>query len=215
MKRLLIASTIAICSIATFAQTSAGLTPFVAGTTTKASDMNAQLQYLANAIDALVPVGTVISSFVAPSGEYLPGSALWAFADGTCPYAAYTAAGGLFPDMRGQFIRGVNMTRADGYQDPDAASRTTLTPIDANKAGSIQKDALQGHAHDWTHQWGGNNGPSGTIGTSTSSSGVDNASIEDATHPMTIVTDRAHGSPRVAAETRPSNVAVYWYIKVK
>jgi len=162
--------------------------------------MNANFAAL---LQSLTPIGTVIASFVPPdaSGHYMSGTTgkVWAFADGSMPLdvpEAY-ASTWVFPDMRGQFIRGMNVS---GGVDPDTRS-----------VGSVQGDTFQGHAHKWIHQYGGLNGPEGTTGTSTSYNSFDNATIG----PMTIASDGVNGSPRNSTETRPDNIAVYWYIKVK
>ncbi len=182
---------------------------FSAGTAISASSMNAYLGSLVTAINALqaqvdagIPVGTVIASFTAPdaSGNYMTGSTIWALADGSKPADA-TSYAGLFPDLRGQFIRGVNMTRADGYQDPDSASRTGG---DSNKAGSLEDDALQQHKHNQilTSVPGG----SAIAGIATAFA-------------ISLVSQYGYGDVggvgNFSSETRPTNVAVYWYIKVK
>jgi len=204
MKRALIVFTMVIGFVAGVnAQAVSSPTFIVSGNPISASDMTAYLGTLVTAINALqaqvnadMPAGTVIASFIAPdaSNNYMTGSTVWALADDTNPYGSYT---GPFPDMRGQFIRGMNVS---GGVDPD--TRTV---------GSVQGDTFQGHAHKWLHQWGGESGNSSFTGTSNSASGVDNATIG----PMTIVTDGANGLPRNSTETRPDNIAVYWYIKVR
>jgi len=186
------------CTGVIFSQTPALPSPvFSAGSPISAAEMNANFAAL---LQSLTPIGTVIASFVPPDagGNYMSGPTgnVWAFADGSKPSGtdAYTW---VFPDMRGQFIRGMNVS---GGVDPDIRT-----------VGSVQGDTFQGHAHKWINQYGGDSGPIGSIGTSTSATNSDNANIGT----MTIVADGVNGSPRNSNETRPDNIAVYWYIKVR
>jgi len=216
MKRSLVVFILAIGFVSGMnAQSVSSPTFIISGNPISASDMTAYLGTLVTAINNLqttvtalqsadtanMPVGTVIASFIAPdaSNNYMTGSTVWALADDTNPYGSYT---GPFPDMRGQFIRGMNV---GGGIDPETRG-----------VGDPQTDAFQGHAHKWLHQYGGVNAPySSVIGTSNSDNNIDNGTLENATHPMTIITDRVNGTPSISTETRPDNIAVYWYIKVR
>jgi hypothetical protein len=79
-----------------------------------------------------------------------------------------------------------------------------------NTSGTMQDDALQGHHHhvpNLTQRVGGRTGNSGAY---EKNDGVFNT--ENAT---TIISDGAHGLPRVAAETRPLNMSVVWIMRVR
>lgn len=126
-------------------------------------------------------------------------------------YAAlFTAVGTTFgvgdgsttfnlPDLRGQFPRGWDDSRG----------------IDASRSfGSAQTDALQGHGHAvnvMANQAGASAfwfSNSGTVNV-TSTTAVGATGFEA----QTLVSDGARGTPRIAAETRPTNVALLAVIK--
>jgi phage-related tail fiber protein len=92
------------------------------------------------------------------------------------------------PDLRGEFIRGWDDSRG----------------VDTGRAfGSAQADALQGHRHNVT---------SATTGVNAGGSGSLQASVVTLTTTDPI-TDGTNGTPRIAAETRPRNVALLACIK--
>ncbi|MBF0548573.1 MAG: hypothetical protein HQM08_29340 [Candidatus Riflebacteria bacterium] len=98
------------------------------------------------------------------------------------------------PDLRGVFLRGLNKfddlkgSRNDGMEDPDGD----------RVSGSSQQDVFKTHVHK-VEGFGGDFGPH--IGTAhVSSDNVRTTGPEDS------------GGGR---ETRPKNVAVYYYIKVR
>jgi len=201
MKRLAIALACAFAASAAFAQIPAVSVPnsFTSGQAISSSLVNADFAALVQAVkDQVEPIGSVIASFVAPdaSGDYMSGTSnlVWAFADGTKPSGA-TGYTGPFPDMRGQFIRGMNGTRSDGHQDPDTRS-----------IGVLQSDALKAHRHTLllTSSAGAINTALG-IQPSWAASYAYQTTFEDMTGDGSVF----------ATETRPTNVAVYWYIKVK
>ena len=163
----------------------------------------------------LVPIGTVVSSLLSPDqlDRIYPGGQFWvhwAPADGNAtkidpstPYAmALNSIGdgdnALHPpDLRGMFLRGLNTfhadnTRIDGRGDPDSPSRTS--------AGEYQTDAFKGHSHDVNFHAGGK------------SAGGPHRDIEYGTPngDQLVTTTRAG-----AAETRPRNVSVYFYIRIR
>lgn len=180
MKSTLIVFTMAISFVTGMnAQTVSSPTFIISGNPISASEMNAYLGTLVTAINtlqtkvtaleaanAVFPIGAIIASFVAPTNGYMTGSGdVWKLADGSTMPATYTAVAGLpnpATDMRGQFLRGMNVS--GGGVDPDP-----------RVVGSVQADAFQGHAHKWLHQWGGINGIETAVGTSNSNSSVDNA----------------------------------------
>lgn len=205
MKRTLVLAMLIAISMTAFGQS---ITSFSPGSSIQAATMNANFQAIVDEITALkarvatleaeaFPVGAVIASFVAPTGGYMTGSnGVWKLADGSAMPGTYTA-GLPNPDMRGKFIRGLNAGAAAtaGSTDPDAA----------RSAGSFQADAFQDHKH-WLWMYMGSAGSS--YGVQPGNGAVVNQSAQMATADLTSGT-------RASTETRPVNVAVYWYIKVK
>ena len=152
-----------------------------------------------------LPVGTVISSMVQPhvflstnTGKY------WLPSDGravpkTSLYYKLTGQANL-PDLRGMFLRGVNQFekgthRTDGREDP----------INDREAGSYQADEFKSHQHVANMEIGAEPisgraqareaaGAHGRIGTMYTSNGLINLSGGE--------------------ETRPKNIAVYYYMKI-
>ncbi len=105
------------------------------------------------------------------------------------------ALSATLPDYRGEFRRGADLGRG----------------VDAGRAvGSAQEDAFQGHWHElWRYGgdvFGGGSSPGISSGANT------NTKIGDGLV-RTATADGANGTPRVASETRPRNVAVVSCIK--
>lgn len=155
-----------------------------------------------------LPKGTIAGSLVVPGADgYLPNSgATWLLAAGQGLVNGVTV-----PDLRGQFLRGIDFAVT-------AAPIKGLDPDGSRKPGAAQTDAFQGF------QFGDGLGNhlarvqmfSGTgvvsqnyFGPSGGASGA-HGLVED----LAFVS-AGYGTPRVALETRPKNVAVYWYVKVK
>ncbi len=161
------------------------------------------LQLIAN-----LPIGTIVPSMLGPStfakavGDLDRTTSEWVLADGQS-IAATSRYGQLSnktktPDLRGMFLRGVNEGRKDGEQDPDD-----------RKPGEYQRDALQQHGHKTDarkHGWGKMGDTQGW----TKKAGE--APIASVTFVTTL--KDAKVKTRTAVETRPKNVAVYFYIKV-
>lgn len=109
---------------------------------------------------------------------------------------AYGSADGThftIPDLRGQFLRGWDNGRG----------------VDSGRAwASLQLDAMQGHIHQPSD--GGNFlTRAGGSGSAIPSGGGE---VDDAVTGGP-VTDGTHGTPRIASETRPTNVAAMFVIK--
>ena len=168
------------------------------------------LQLIAN-----LPIGTIVPSMLGPStfakavGDLDRTTSKWVLADGqsiaaTSRYSQLSNKTKT-PDLRGMFLRGVNEGRKDGEQDPDD-----------RKPGDYQQDALQQHGHKTDARklkWGEfeENDPNATdLGYT--SKGKAHAPIASVTF-VTPLKD-AKVTTRTAVETRPKNVAVYFYIKV-
>lgn len=156
---------------------------------------------------ASLPVGSVIASLVAPDifsqllGDSAPFEAhksLWILADGRevpgSRYAQLLAATKV-PDLRGMFLRGVNGSRHDGKEDPDEGAR---------RVGDYQADALAKHTHpfEYLSVGGAREAPEGSV-------------QAGAGWPRQWVTNSATKEQDVgASETRPRNIAVFYYVRI-
>ncbi len=192
----------------------AQLTTFTAGAPAKAAEVNGNFAYLAARIDSLVkrldsvgasagiPKGTIAAFLTAPGlDSYLPGSGqTWLIAAGQG-----TVNGIAVPDLRGQFLRGLDLTVT-------GASSTRYDADTGRTAGSQQPDAFQGHWHLANNS--ANDGSDGT-GYLVDGPGPDGSARFSMIGTRAAIADGVNGAPRTAPETRPKNVAVYWYIKVK
>lgn len=160
---------------------------------------------------ANIPVGTILPSFLPPNrfSEVANGKPYanidyattpWVLADGrpenadlpaSCLYRQKTDQRKL-PDLRGMFIRGMNEGRNDGIQDPD-------TRI----VGSYQPDSFATHGHTYADSQF-----NPTRRKVKGSGGTQVYNVGTYTHP--VETTGQNGG----AETRPKNIAVYYYIKI-
>lgn len=190
--------------------------PFESGQPISASAMNQnfvdldqRLSELESNVDAppQVPAGAV----TAFAGSVLPEGWLWCDGQGVSKNefpALFAAIGTTYggtgspmfnvPDYRGRFLRGLD---EGAGRDPDSGSR---------ELGSVQGDAFQGHWHVHSYKLSGK-APTGNEVSiphwDYAAAGTDTNSIQNA------VSDGSNGTPRVAAETRPSNIAVKYIIK--
>jgi len=150
-----------------------------------------------------LPIGTIVPSMLQPTefakavGDLDRETIEWALADGQkdITNSLYGQLSGrtYTPDLRGMFLRGMNEGRNDGKQDPEP-DRT---------AGDDQEDALQKHGHETNarmHGWGAEGDD--TQGWTKRAGEAPQASVTTVT------------GARTADETRPKNVAVYFYIKI-
>jgi len=174
---------------------------FKAGGTAKAAEVNANLAYLMKRIDSLkqsienaqLPIGTIIAT-MRPIDTV---NEIWVLADGRTATTAYFEATGKanVPDLRGQFLRGLNEGRDDGKESPGGNNR---------KAGEYQADTVKSHNHNnegFTYLLMYNNG-------------YNAAQVQTKTDYPDVLQKGAI-LPYGGAETRPRNTAVYWYVKVK
>lgn len=152
---------------------------------------------------ANLPIGTIVPSMLPPSlfarevgdpSVFDPEQSKWVLADSRqditlSRYGPLLGNTARTPDLRGMFLRGMNV---EGGADPDV-----------RKAGDAQPDALQKHAHTTTARGFLFNDTSTDYGyTSAGAAHAPTASVETVTGANT------------ADETRPKNVAVYFYIKI-
>lgn len=144
--------------------------------------------------DLEFPIGTVIQSILGPKEMSSLFGNKWQLADGRVVDPDSTFARSLklsvLPDLRGVFLRGVNLDRDDGFGDPDGKDRVV---------GSYQADLFQAHRH------------AAQIPRNRGSVQVDRGGDGQA--------GRWENSTEILSvsggeETRPRNVAVYFYIKV-
>lgn len=107
------------------------------------------------------------------------------------------------PDLRGQFLRGVDMSKG---VDPDVATRTAQNP-NANSGasvGSVQASALKIHSHTWSQNFGQitSDGSDLNVQLALNSPNGNNLGAPQTT------TDENGDS----TESRPTNVYVYYII---
>jgi hypothetical protein len=152
----------------------------------------------------------------------------WLFCDGHACEAVrypllYAAIGTSFgapkkgwfnvPDLRGRFVRGVDGD-APGHPDPQATDRQPAQPGGAsgNHVGSAQADAFQGHEHDYTSTV---EGPEPAMPDPDPDPPPVLVLVQLPDQPTTgIVPDtQGDGTPRIAPETRPVNVALNFIIR--
>jgi hypothetical protein len=165
-----------------------------------------------------LPIGTIMASMLEPSlfaekvgdtDPFDPKKSKWTLADGRevptdSNYYKFTRESSV-PDLRGMFLRGMNVK---GGQDPEKH----------RKPGYPQKDALQQHGHETTatgfqsnvkdkdskYQWGGKDLGYTSVG---------NADLIPGKVSKAISITGAD-EDYLLQETRPKNVAVYFYIKI-
>lgn len=121
-------------------------------------------------------------------------------------YGAFS--GGTSPDLRGLFLRSVNDMGAYNATVPSPNSEN-LNP-DNNKAGKTQKDAFAEHKHDsgarvrgdWTH-----------AGNEYGTAKTGNGNVWE--HHKNHKYQTPYTSPVGENETRPKNISVYYYIKIR
>ncbi|MDQ0317825.1 DUF2793 domain-containing protein [Amorphus orientalis] len=149
-----------------------------------------------------LPVGTVIwhAASTAPNGFLKADGAAVSRATYARLFAAigttYGAGNGAttfnLPDLRGEFVRGLDDGRG----------------VDTGRAiGSAQSDAFQGHIHQ---------SPPGavSVGTPYQAAAIGPSAIGVVPLANAAISDGSNGAPRTASETRPRNLALLACIKV-
>ena len=139
------------------------------------------------------PVGTVIASYLSPQQMKENYADEWVLANGddiSTKAVFYTITGKTkLPDLRGMFIRGLNVNRNDKNQDPDGDNRVV---------GDYQDDEFQEHNHSirtagvWGRSFKGENGSPNTAYEKNGDTGI-----------------------KGGKETRSKNIALYYYIKIR
>jgi hypothetical protein len=149
-----------------------------------------------------LPVGSIVASMLAPKdfaaavgdpSDFDQRTARWTLADNKGPMPgtkwAEITNNQPIPDLRGMFLRGLNVGRDDEWADPEK-DRT---------AGKRQMDELRAHQHTYSDTFVGGSGPAQVMQGGT----------------WARPTAEKETKPTTGAETRPKNVAVYFYIRVR
>lgn len=174
------------------------------------------------------PLGTIVASllsyeqFLQLNGLLVTSDLndiIWAPCDGRAigseqgTYGAFS--GGVAPDLRGQFLRGANNMGFPSVTVPPAKTQT-INPQNKS-AGDFQPDSFQGHWHmlgneNNEHGHTRSYGPPGGSGPPAVENSGNRIHMNRATE---IITDKLNGDPRIDNETRPKNITVYYYIKIR
>jgi hypothetical protein len=161
-----------------------------------------------------LPIGTIITSFLnfeqfntatknndkSPGGIWTSAKSKWSPCDGRpVPNSKFqTLTSQLqIPDLRGMFIRGLNTF--DPYQPVPQITADKADP-ENRVAGSYQKDDIKKHNHRFSYV---------KPKAESSNGGGANHKVSDQDSTNIGETDATGG-----VETRPKNIAVYYYIKI-
>ena len=150
-----------------------------------------------------LPVGTVVSSMLPPhkfyeevdGKDYDKDKKTWVIADGEEDIAGskyYDITGKTVPpNLLGQFIRGMNYKQRG------------VDPNNTRKVGGDQEDKINSHIHKYSDLLGAVNGKGQTV----------EYGKHDSTH--TSIKRETYPNVDASTETRPKNIALYMYIKVR
>lgn len=106
----------------------------------------------------------------------------------------------VLPDMRGEFARGWDHGRG----------------IDSGRGfGSSQLDSFQGHWHLLSYQGLNESGVSVSLSDAADGTSTPPRNLQTNLSATDISADETHGTPRIASETRPRNIAKLFLIKAK
>lgn len=151
------------------------LNTFTSGTPINAAKINENFANLKTAVEAVVPVGTILSygGTTAPDGFLICNGASISRAGYPALFAAIGTAFGTvdsnnfnIPDLRGRFVRGLDTNAVGSEVDPDrddsvdsgVDGKRYALYFGGNKGqnvGSYQKDAFMSHTHGfYNHQLG-------------------------------------------------------------
>ncbi len=164
-----------------------------------------------------VPVGTVIASMIPPE-IFLRNWPDWALANGdripvNSEYEKLVQNNANLPDLRGVFLRGLNVNKRPGEEgyDPNGdrlaghfQSYTTALPTESF---SIEMQSAGNHRHQYqTHVEASGKEDHDHSPANKYTKHMDTKPSGEHTHDASIIGGDS--------ETRPSNVSVYFYIKV-
>lgn len=146
-----------------------------------------------------IPVGTVIASVVKPQKFKELYGDKWALADGRTIIGSRLAEAiqkGVIPDLGGQFLRGINTKYGviPETQDPDGT----------REPGTVQSDDIKLHAH----------GVGSTSNKNRGGGSGKNEGWNEYAKPLENSDAAFYTNATGGKETRPRNVAVYFYIKL-
>lgn len=170
-----------------------------------------------------LPTGTIIASMLElETFQKIAGNA-WKPADGRkvsakSKYATLTGKTTL-PDLRGMFLRGLNQfdpvkgPRLDKYKDPDGSRRKAGKPQeDATSLPKNKKNPFKGNAEsagDHSHIYFKARREGGRSGSDARASSEAGNTSSSGNHTHTVLITAGGDS-----ETRPVNIAVFYYIKI-
>lgn len=165
-------------------------------------------------LSAASPIGTIVTSMLPPnrygevtgdSNGFLANVAKWVPADGRRVAGSKYAdlIDSRVPDLRGMFLRGMNAfepssPRDDGKEDPEEDRR----------AGAYQADSLKSHKHPIPGFIGGR----GQARQKGLSGGTSPATVAPRTNEK--ISQFTNDNSDGGKETRPRNIAVYYYIRI-
>lgn len=161
-----------------------------------------------------LPIGTIVTSYLnfeqfnaatknnekSPGGIWTSNKSKWAPCDGRpIPNSKFQALTSQvqIPDLRGMFLRGLNTF--DPFQPVPPISAEKGDP-ETRIVGSYQVDELKSHKHTFSYLKPQPNSSNG---------GGSNHEVSDSDRPNSGTTEAVGGT-----ETRPKNIAVYYYIKI-
>jgi len=170
-----------------------------------------------------LPIGTIVPSMLPPSrfaqivGDSDPSvsdprKSKWVLAEGqdvtASEYGKLLGGNRIYaPDLRGMFLRGMNENRNDGRQDPEQN----------RGAGDYQSDALREHGHSTSATGYRYNVPDAQSDYPWDNKHKDLGYTSDGDAdlvPAPVGPVIVNGSLKGAEETRPKNVAVFFYVKI-
>ncbi|MFI5159218.1 MAG: hypothetical protein ACHQF4_10160 [Sphingobacteriales bacterium] len=107
------------------------------------------------------------------------------------------------PDLRGRFLRGLNTFFNNGQPPLSVNSADTDDPSSNRKAGDFQDDELKSHSHTV-------NDNSASFAFRTAGMGIQSNNGQQVQFGKPNISI----NPTGGSETRPKNIAVYYYIKI-